>query len=146
MASWLMLEEGGMVDISDDTNLTAGFGITITGDTVSVTDLYVQTAGDTMTGNLNVDSQVVIGSTDAPEASIILDLSASIIKPFASRDLSDPVTDITQPRNGMIAYDSTDNELMAYIDGTWLMLEEGGMVDISDDTNLDRRIWNHHYG
>ena len=37
----------------------------------------MQTAGDTMTGNLNVDSQVVIGSTDAPEASIILDLSAS---------------------------------------------------------------------
>ena len=118
-----------MVDISDDTNLTAGFGITITGDTVSVTDLYVQTAGDTMTGNLNVDSQVVIGSADAPEASIILDLSASDQALRVTR-LSDPVTDITQPRNGMIAYVSNDNELMAYIDGSWLMLEEGGMVDI----------------
>ena len=133
--SWLMLEEGGMVDISDDTNITAGFGITITGDTVSVTDLYVQTAGDTMTGNLNVDSQMVIGSTDSPEASIILDLSANDQALRVTR-LSDPVTDITQPRNGMIAYDSTDNELMAYIDGSWLMLEEGGMVDISDDTNI----------
>ncbi|MCB9721224.1 MAG: hypothetical protein H6756_10125 [Candidatus Omnitrophica bacterium] len=52
-----------MVDISDDTNLTAGTGITIIGDTIAVQDIYVLDAGDTMTGNLNVDAQMVIGST-----------------------------------------------------------------------------------
>ena len=36
----------------------------------------------------------------------------------------------------MIAYDSTDAELQAYVGGTWVMLAEGGMIDISDDTNL----------
>jgi hypothetical protein len=43
-----------LVDISDDTNLTAGTGITITGDTVSVQDIYVLTAGDSMSGTLQM--------------------------------------------------------------------------------------------
>ncbi|MCB9721226.1 MAG: hypothetical protein H6756_10135 [Candidatus Omnitrophica bacterium] len=75
--TWVELSAAGMIDISDDTNLTAGTGITITGDTVAVQDIYVLTAGDTMTGNLNVDARMVIGSQTAPETSIILDLSAS---------------------------------------------------------------------
>ncbi|MCB9721227.1 MAG: hypothetical protein H6756_10140 [Candidatus Omnitrophica bacterium] len=36
----------------------------------------------------------------------------------------------------MIAYDSTDDQLQAYIGGTWLELSAAGMIDISDDTNL----------
>ena len=126
--------------------LTAGFGITITGDTVSVTDLYVQTAGDSMQGSLQyvgVDSDITTGTgedlalmpdsgrvgvgTTSPGASTILDLSATDRALRVTR-LSDPVTDIAVPRNGMIAYDSTDNELMAYIDGTWLMLEEAAWL------------------
>ena len=124
-----------MIDISDDTNLTAGTGITITGDTVAVQDIYVLTAGDTMTGNLNVDAQMVIGSQAAPETSIILDLSASDQALRVTR-LADPNANIAQPRNGMIAYDSTDDQLQAYIGGTWLELSAAGMIDISDDTNL----------
>ena len=58
-----------------DRNLTAGTGITLTDDTISVQDIYVKTAGDTMTGNLNVRSRVLIGGTKAPQASIVLDLS-----------------------------------------------------------------------
>ncbi|MCA9404872.1 MAG: hypothetical protein KC897_13870, partial [Candidatus Omnitrophica bacterium] len=133
--TWIELESAGMVDISDDTNLTAGTGITITGDTIAVQDIYVLTAGDTMTGNLNVDAQMVIGSQSAPEVSIILDLSASDQALRVTR-LADPAANIAQPRNGMIAYDSTDDQLQAYIAGTWIELESAGMVDISDDTNL----------
>lgn len=49
----------GTVDISDDTNLTAGTNITLTGDDLSVDDVFVLTAGDTMTGELiGVDIQV----------------------------------------------------------------------------------------
>ncbi|MBZ0165790.1 MAG: hypothetical protein K8I00_03215, partial [Candidatus Omnitrophica bacterium] len=133
--TWVMLAEGGMIDISDDTNLTAGTGITITGDTVSVQDIYLLTAGDTMTGNLNVNAAVVIGSQAAPLSGVILDLSASDAALRVTR-LIDPSTSIATPRNGMIAYDSTDDELQAYVNGTWVMLAEGGMIDISDDTNL----------
>ena len=50
----VMLAEGGMIDISDDTNLTAGTGINIIGDTVAVQDIYVLNAGDTMTGTLDM--------------------------------------------------------------------------------------------
>ncbi|MGE3361822.1 MAG: hypothetical protein AB7O92_34815, partial [Acidimicrobiia bacterium] len=152
--SWVMLAEGGMIDISDDTNLTAGFGITITGDTVSVQDIYVQTAGDSMTGSLQfvgVGSDITTGAgedlalmpasgrvgvgTTAPALGTILDLSATDAALRVTR-LSNPLTDIATPRNGMIAYDSTDNELQAYVNGSWVMLAEGGMIDISDDTNL----------
>ncbi|MCA9404864.1 MAG: hypothetical protein KC897_13830, partial [Candidatus Omnitrophica bacterium] len=133
--TWIELESAGMVDISDDTNLTAGTGITIVGDTVAVQDIYVLTAGDTMTGNLNVDAQMVIGSQSAPEVSIILDLSASD-KALRVTRLADPAANVARPRNGMIAYDSTDDQLQAYIAGTWIELESAGMVDISDDTNL----------
>ncbi|MCA9404421.1 MAG: hypothetical protein KC897_11605, partial [Candidatus Omnitrophica bacterium] len=133
--TWVMLAEGGMIDISDDTNLTAGTGISLIGDTVAVQDIYVLTAGDTMTGNLNVDAQMVIGSQSAPEVSIILDLSASDQALRVTR-LADPAANVAQPRNGMIAYDSTDDQLQAYIAGTWIELESAGMVDISDDTNL----------
>ncbi|MGE3980951.1 MAG: hypothetical protein AB7F70_05940, partial [Candidatus Omnitrophota bacterium] len=152
--SWVMLAEGGMIDISDDTNLTAGFGITITGDTVSVQDIYVQTAGDSMTGSLQfvgVGSDITTGAgedlalmpasgrvgigTTAPALGTILDLSATDAALRVTR-LSNPVTDIATPRNGMIAYDSTDDELQAYVNGSWVMLAAGGMIDISDDTNL----------
>ena len=36
----------------------------------------------------------------------------------------------------MIVYDTTDNRMEAYINGTWVHLEESGMIDISSDTNL----------
>ncbi|MCA9404599.1 MAG: hypothetical protein KC897_12495, partial [Candidatus Omnitrophica bacterium] len=133
--TWIRLSEAGMIDISDDTNLTAGTGIAIIGDTIAVQDIYVLNAGDTMTGNLNIDAQVVIGSQAAPETSIILDLSASDRALRVTR-VANPAVNITQPRNGMIAYDSTDNELQAYVNGSWVMLAEGGMIDISDDTNI----------
>ncbi|MCA9395029.1 MAG: hypothetical protein KC900_12565, partial [Candidatus Omnitrophica bacterium] len=133
--TWVMLAEGGMIDISDDTNITAGTGIVIIGDTIAVQDIYVLNGGDTMTGNLNVDASVVIGSQNAPVTGIILDLSASDAALRVTR-LADPSTSIVSPRNGMIAYDSTEDELQAYVGGTWVMLAEGGMIDISDDTNL----------
>lgn len=117
------------VDISDDTNLTAGTGINLNGDTISVQDIYVLTAGDTMIGNLNVDAQMVIGSQAAPEASIILDLSASDQALRVTR-LADPTANIATPRHGMIAYDSTDDQLQAYIDGTWVDIGgSGGSTD-----------------
>ncbi|MCB9721225.1 MAG: hypothetical protein H6756_10130 [Candidatus Omnitrophica bacterium] len=67
--------------------------------------------------------------------SIILDLSASDQALRVTR-LADPAANVAQPRNGMIAYDSTDDQLQAYIAGTWIELESAGMVDISDDTNI----------
>ncbi|MBZ0166474.1 MAG: hypothetical protein K8I00_06675, partial [Candidatus Omnitrophica bacterium] len=160
--TWVMLAEGGMIDISDDTNLTAGTGITLTGDTVSVQDIYVLSAGDTMTGTLQfsgvpVDITTATGEdltiqpgtggnliltqgtlgigTSTPGTSTILDLSATNAALRVTR-VSDPSTSIAIPLNGMIAYDSTDDELQAYVGGAWVMLAEGGMIDISDDTNL----------
>ncbi|MBP9714923.1 MAG: hypothetical protein KBD52_00305 [Candidatus Pacebacteria bacterium] len=43
------------LDISDDTNLTAGTNITLTGDDLSVDDVFVLNSGDTMTGALILD-------------------------------------------------------------------------------------------
>ncbi|MBP9854739.1 MAG: hypothetical protein KBD53_07725, partial [Candidatus Omnitrophica bacterium] len=58
--SWTALSTAsGTIDISDDTNLEAGFGITLTDDTVSVQDIYVRTAGDTMNGNLEIATSSV---------------------------------------------------------------------------------------
>lgn len=41
----------GSVDISDDTNLSAGTNITLTGDTLNVDDAFILNTGDTVTGD-----------------------------------------------------------------------------------------------
>ena len=78
--------------------------------------------------------RVGIGTTQ-PAADAVLDLSSADGALRITR-LTDPVADVATPRNGMLAYDSTDDQLQGYIGGTWLRLMEEGMVDISDDTNL----------
>lgn len=86
---------------------------------------HVNVTGDTMTGNLKVDAAVAIGTQTDPEASIILDLSASD-KALRVTRLANPAANIAQPRNGMIAYDSTDDQLQAYINGTWTNIGGAG--------------------
>lgn len=63
-----------------------------------------------------------IGTTN-PQA--ILDLLATDSALRVTR-LTDPTTDITVPLNGMIAYDSTDDELHGYIGGAWVDLGQSG--------------------
>jgi len=55
----------------------------------------------------------------APAASALLELSATDKALLLTR-ISDPVNDIITPVNGMLAYDSGDDELQAYIGGSWL--------------------------
>jgi len=47
--------DDGRIDISDNTNLSAGSNITLSGDTLNVDDVFVLTAGDIMTGALVLD-------------------------------------------------------------------------------------------
>lgn len=48
----------GGIDISDDTNLTCGTNCTLTDDEISVDDVFVLTAGDTIAGDLSFDDGV----------------------------------------------------------------------------------------
>ena len=52
------------IDISDDTNLTAGDHITLTGDDLDIDDDFVLNTGDVIAGNLNFSD----GATDSPQA------------------------------------------------------------------------------
>lgn len=124
--------------------------------TVTVPDIWVNETGDTMTGQLVfdgvtndivtpngeqlrlnpggtsavivVDPAMGIGTTNV-ESSIILDLEDESRALRVTR-LGSPGADILQPRNGMIAYDSTDDEMQAYVGGSWVNLQAGSVSDI----------------
>jgi 6-phosphogluconolactonase (cycloisomerase 2 family) len=47
------------IDISNNTNLTAGTNLTLSGDTLNVDDAFVQNTGDTITGDLTFSSATI---------------------------------------------------------------------------------------
>ena len=79
--------------------------------------------GTTLVVNAMQDN-VGIG-TSSIDSDAILELD-STNKALLLTRLSDPSTDVSNAVNGMIAYDSTDNELQGYINGTWTSLAGGG--------------------
>lgn len=77
----------GIIDISSATNLTAGTGITISGDTVLVQDIYVLTAGDTMTGDLLMSGANVDLGTFSAGGGQLLSGSSTILHVTGTRQL-----------------------------------------------------------
>lgn len=65
---------------------------------------------------------VAIG-TDTPVSSAILTLSSST-KGLLIPTNADPDTNITSPVDGLIAYDTTDDQFQGYVDGAWSDLEK----------------------
>lgn len=62
--------------------------------------------------------QVTAIGKDEPDNSVLLDLS-STSKALRVTRTSNPLINIVPARHGMIVYDSTDNELQQYTNGTW---------------------------
>lgn len=61
---------------------------------------------------------------------------------------ADPDTNLTQAENGVIAYDSTDHEFRAYVNGAWGTLDSGG-GDVSKGSSQalgNLAIWNDDTG
>ncbi len=98
----------GNVDISDDTNLAGGTNLTLTGDTLSVDDVFLINNGDdTTTGSLTFKDGVF-----TPEAT-------------------------ATATEGRVYYDSDDDNLYVYDGSTWLDLtNSGGSGDLLSTNNL----------
>jgi hypothetical protein len=75
-------------------------------------------------------------NTSAPHSSALIDMSSSD-KALRVTRLTDPSNDVVSPRNGMIAYDSTNNTLEGYISGSWVDLgASGGGTPGGSDTQV----------
>lgn len=83
---------GTTIDISEETNLSAGTSITLVGDTLNVDDDFVLTAGDTMTGNM-----IVSGT---------MDITGDLQIPTGAGK--------TMEEAGELFHDTTGNDLVLY--------------------------------
>jgi len=109
-------------------DLGTGSGIVLQADDATG-DIDFYTGGSaTSRMYLSSDGTLGIGTT-SPGVSTILDLSATNAALRVTR-LDSPTVDIATPVNGMIVYDSGDDELQAYIGGTWSVIQAGASSDI----------------
>lgn len=104
-------------------------GDNISGGSTAGSILFVSGAQQLTQDNANLfwdDTNDALGiGTNSIAADAILELSAPDKALLITR-LSDPSSDITSPTNGMITYDSTDDELQAYIGGSWVDIGGAG--------------------
>lgn len=127
------------IDISDDTNLTAGTGITLTGDTVSVTDNYVLNTSDTMSGSLDIDGTLTLGSGGISIANATGNLDGEVIQNDTidddSIDLVDiTLADFTNDANFLTTVDISNNTNLTA--GTGITLT-GDTVSVTDNYVLN---------
>lgn len=103
---------------------------------VSASNATTNRAIDVLNGNIIVrgSGKMVVGDTTI-EADAILELE-STDKALLITRVSDPSSDISSPVNGMITYDSTDNQLQAYINGSWTALGTGVGTPAGSDTEI----------
>ncbi|XOB41124.1 MAG: hypothetical protein ACKKMW_00005 [Candidatus Nealsonbacteria bacterium] len=66
-----------VLDIGDDTNLTAGTNITLSDDTLNVDDAFLLNTGDTGTGNYTLDGNFYIDTNEGSNAAYITRLGAA---------------------------------------------------------------------
>jgi hypothetical protein len=104
-----------------DTNILIG-AATNTTSSSSIQELNI---GGAIFGDDIGTSGPRIGISTFPDTSTVLDVYATDMALRVTR-VADPSANITVPRNGMIAYDSTDDELQAYIGGSWVDIGGAG--------------------
>jgi len=148
----------GGVDISTDTNLSAGTNITLSGDTLNVDDVFVLTAGDIMTGALVLDDVSLQIQEGTDTLSILVPtLTVDRSVSFPDRDgevsllgFSIEVTELAVQTTGVvITWDTSGNALTVGPGTAGEVLTSNGTgasptfqspfaggVDISTDTNL----------
>ena len=140
-------EDGSTLGLAGTLDFQDHITISLTGSLgeIDIDDDFVLNTGDTLNGNFNVTGKQFIGGVSTPGASTILELSANDQALVLTR-LADPDGDIASPVNGMIAYDSTDAEIQAYIDGGWVnLLSVGGVSDIWMNETGDTATGTHDY-
>jgi hypothetical protein len=110
-------DSGSAVVTSGTLNAINNLTITNVGGvaTLDIADAYLLNTGDTGTGTYRFNGNVGIGTAPAT----ILDLSSTTSALRVTR-----LTNASSiaPKNGMIAYDSNQNQLQGYVNGTWVDL------------------------
>lgn len=131
------------VDISSQTNLSAGTNITLNGDTLNVDDAFLLTAGDTMAGNIVMGDNSITGVdtitfTDA--AGTIAGIqNQNLLDKSATETISGAYTFSNQVIvTGTMDSSSGDTQIST---GTGKTMEEAGEI-FHDTDNDDLKLFN----
>ncbi len=140
--------QAGDTTSTGDNNIIIGYDVEASSPTVSreinIGNTIFGIIDDSSTADPAIETQMAIGVANASaiDDSALFELS-SAIKGFLPPRIADPDGDVTLPATGLIAYDSTDNELQVYNGTSWVTFSGAGenivnrIRDLQNDTYID---------